>query len=435
MIEKNRLAQPSKALSVWAYLLAALCAVLLLLGLKLLLEKVSLGRRAELAGYHFLAEAISRYRADGQAAVVIGLRPLQESPVGKDGEPPPFPRDDLRRILVALHAVNSKAVGIDMDFSPTRYGWRDTENDEQFLNECLSFEGKMPVRLGVYRAIREPSDAWLGAPRFAPLAGGIWIHNDDGLGHMRLPVWTRAPGVHAPLPTLGAAVAAAAREGPRTHWNETFFGRLLLSESLGTHVDRYGNHVFEYGEIPINYGSTSQIAREARLMAADDWPSFISRNASLFENKLVFIGDAREGTKDGLDAYKVNALNSTARGVVLHATLAQTLTEDRLFEPTHLGRVVLDVGISLVVIALNVHFQTRWRSRRSARALVWQRRVYFGSILAVTLLGFSFLALLDVLWLDFLAVAGMLAIHPGVERLLHKVLTWRLHADASRSAS
>ncbi|MBI5721433.1 MAG: CHASE2 domain-containing protein [Burkholderiales bacterium] len=395
---------------MWYFIKSALVA-LGLLGVQFVLHATPPGQWIERETYALLADQLPLFRLDGPAVTVLDISHISGGATPGRADEQVTPRGELRTLLDAIAAERPLAVAIDIDFSPDHRGWKSRE-DPAFFDHCLALGQRgTPVRLGVYRGLREPPEGWLGAARFADLAGGVWLPKT---GSRRLPVSFHVDGVAGaarPLPSLGAALAGAA--GPREPRKGLVAGLVEPLTIRRVPVELVGPPLVVV-EALVNYSVIEQLSRE-QLVAAS--PRDIANYADRIRGRLVIVGDTRVGSSD--DIFAIPGDPANRRGVLLHAALAHTLLVEPVHEFKHGVRWSIDILLSALILA-GVAL-VAWLSRGKADTHKVESWFVLGTVACVVLVGFAFIYFVRVLWLDFLLVGAFLLIHPSVGRWAQKL--------------
>lgn len=101
------------------------------------------------------------------------------SPVRQAGSP--TDRVLLDALIKKLDAMQVRAIGIDVDFSPLDNGQPVTPVDWNYFHDWLDLadHSGLKLRLGVYRRAADAPQHWLGLQEFVPLAAGIAAPSGD----------------------------------------------------------------------------------------------------------------------------------------------------------------------------------------------------------------------------------------------------------------
>ena len=392
------------------YIGKGLLVTAILVVVKIGLENTSPGRAFEQYTYTLLLRALPQFHSDGQSVVVVNISHIPGG--SKDlvtGAYVATSRSHLREVLDVLASLQPHAVAVDIDFSPAATGWIDN-GDPDFLDYCLDLSQRVPVTLGVFRSLREPKQAWLGLPKYAPMAGALWLPQT---GLERVPVWIQAPGIPDRLRSLSDGLAATWYE----HRPDRFAGfepmiQRYRSRIVTSNTRRDG---FEVGEVLANHAGLSQLVSETvRFTRAEE----LLRHGERIRGRLVILGQVDQAR----DRFLIPGRDNLFPGVYVHASAALTLANEPVYEFSHAFRIVLDLVVSFLVLAAIV-VSRRGRIDSDPVALHASEGRTLGWAVAVTLVvGFLFVGLAHVLWLDFLLGIFFLLLHPTVEGWFHRVV-------------
>lgn len=385
-----------------SYFLKGMVVTLALLGIKVIFEQFEASHRLEEKTYTFLMQSVFDKPKDPPRVVVLDISHLPGGTKDANGRLIPTPRKDLLDLIHALVPIQPKAIGIDIDFSPSRDGLI-SRSDPKFFDECLKISGHIPIKLGVFRTIQEASDGWLGVEEYRSLAAAVWLPKKS-LVH--LPVWVSGIDKYSDrMPSMGAALASAAyRRTTLPDWAtyvfETGVERRVMTQRVEENLkitDRLIDHSFN-----------DTIWNEKIERAT---PEKIAANAQLLAESIVILGDtvsARERFEDP------RSTGVERTGVIFHAATAQTLAANDLFEFTGKFRYILDILISALVVTI--------------AGLVKQNKAYELLVILVAALGLTLIATallfsaLRVLWLDFFVVFGLLLLHVPVRATVARLV-------------
>jgi len=393
-----------------AYMASAVLVAALLIAAKLSIEASPMGPKIESRTQELLSAAFRNFRPEGLNVTLLDI-----SHLALGGEDPsseriiPTSRKHLLEILKALAPLRPRAVGIDIDFSPANNWWVD-DGDPEFFKQCLEFSSNSaPLVLGVFRGMQGDRQGWLGAPEFAPLAGGIWLPSG---GLERAPIWTKAPQAEDRLPSFAAALASAVR--PNADLSEDKTG--WLRRFRQRHSSEWDG--LQIGEVLTDYSIAAQASHQViKISSADQ----LYRYRSSIRGKVVILGALERAL--AVDKFAVPGQSEEVPGVVVHAAVLHSLVNEPIYELSHGARIVLDLLFSIAFLSA-VPLLT-WRSRRSptAPALISaERRARAWLVLAVLVSGSLLVFFARILWLDFILVALCLIVHPMASAALHRFL-------------
>ena len=401
-----------------------------LLGLNLLLEKVELGERLKILAYNAIQHRLQAPVDKSKLPVVVV--DISELP-GTVGHVLTS-RTELTALIAAIARKGPKAIGLDIDCSPQPAENGDalpvlTESEEKFLKDCDDLSTRphdpVPVFLGVDRTATGPSDDWLWSPKYAHMAAMLRTPTDERFTMWK---WLEVKGRDKRLKSISAALADAAEHDdkekhrelpPWLHWALESEEETTLPG--GIRVERF----------LVNYGALETLAEPPTItMAAimHDEPMYTS-----LHDKVVLIGNSSEDTTD-----KMVAPDRTKAfpGVLIHACAVNTLLDHPLYEPTLAGRIVADLLLGSIILAV-ITARKIWnvmRDRRipPTRQLDTMTNWLTAMILVVTFVGgVSFVQRTHIIWDDFPLVAIGLLYHPHVEKYLHKLVHGRYKPQAA----
>ena len=290
---------------------------------------------------------------------------------------------------------------------------------------CLSLNERVPIRLGVYRSLRESSEAWLGLPKYSVLAGALWISAEDT---RRLPIWFEASNVGLKLPSLPASLVEGAgkKDKDRSFWRTVLMKKVTERR---VSVDYYGRDLV-MGEALVNYIPLRDLQLET-IWRAD--PEAISKNREKIRGRIVLIGDA-EGKSTLRDNFVVpgQTYQEGRTGVYLHGAVLHTLLNDPLDEFKHLTSLVLDFAISIILI-LTIMWTRKIESAKQNQDNTLEMRVITWGVLFILILGLLLVVLVRVMWLDFLLVIFFLLLHPRLQGRLQKLIAKSATTEGERA--
>lgn len=397
-----------------SYFWRGMLVTMVLLASKVLVEQVDWSHRLEAKTYELLMSKVFNKPADLPRVVVLDISNL---PGGrqKDGTLVPTSRKDLLNLIRAMVPIQPKAIGIDIDFAPTRAGL--PKGDPEFFDECLEISGHIPIKLGVFRTIPEPSDGWLGVEDYRSLAAAVWLPKD----HLdRLPVWVSGTAKDSErMPSMGAALATAAYpHGTLPEWAAHVLGTAVERRVLARRVDeglRIADRLMDH-----SFNDAIWNERIERVT-----PEKIAANAALLAESIVILGDtvsARERFEDPRGKAEVRT------GVIFHAATAQTLAANDLFEFSGGFRYVLDILISVAAVSTMMVLVRRKRLTSEHEIESYELRVILLSALVLTLIAAALLfSPLRILWLDFIVVFGLLLLHLPMGAVVAKLTRQTKH--------
>jgi CHASE2 domain-containing sensor protein len=361
-----------------------LATAVLLTG-QMLFEGTDLGHSVDVKTYEYLQSVLPPLSGEKLPIVVVDISQI---PGGKDR---PTPRAPLRNLLEAIAAKSPRAIAVDVDFSPTEYGWV-TPEDPAFFDFCLALSGqrRIPIYLGVFRTRAEKPNTWLGLPQYQDLAAAGLANGSDT---RRLPRWVRSTDSAHPLPALGEAIASAYRANapPPNKWIAWALVPREVSQASG-------NRSTGTIDVLVNYSKLQQLKSEHLVISR---PETVKDEGEELRGRLLLLGDV----STPMDTFNVPGQALPVPGVYLMASEAYTIAFEPLFEFTRTTRICLDITISLIII-----LGAQWLSVRSHRGYF-----IFVSISLVLIVGFSLVRFASIMWLDFFLVLLAILLHPRVE--------------------
>jgi hypothetical protein len=365
----------------------------LLIAAKGLVETVPFGKQVELLTYNLLQMRLSRTVARDLPVVVVDITPILprfvESSLGRELV---TPREPLVAIVRAIANARGKpkAIGIDLDFSPSNSGFV-TPSDAEALQAFLSIrEHGVPVYVGVFDSVvRSPSE-WLGRAEFRDLAAYIAIPRAAGAApSSRMPEWVWPAGVSRSCPSLASALS-------QVHLKPM---PGVLNWAL-QRVSARTTEAFAASEFLVDFGALDQLMA-GRVTASN----------------AEEIGRATPGETS--DQFNVAGREDPVPGVYLHACATDTLLGAPLLRLTHAGRIVCDAFAAALVFGpvflLGLYFQRPGRLGGIPRSL--HAILTVTVILIVVAAGHLLVRHVRLLWTDYLMVIGALLLHGPIERL------------------
>jgi CHASE2 domain-containing sensor protein len=396
--------------SILTYVVCCAFVTIVLLGIKLFLERFSFEKQAEYETRAYMLRLLPSFRESGPDALVLDVSHLP----GGTREPAKLrrvvtPRDDLRALLDALVELSPAAIGIDIDFSGDSHGWLDAD-DPSFFDHCLELNRRVPIRLGVARSIPSSNGDWLVSPLYSELAAAIYVTDSDS-GEM--PISVGIKGSHIRILTLGASLAAAAMSSA---WDPL----ALKAGELGTQswlfektIERSSRQppyslVLDSVEAPVNFSVVRQLTREYIPKVR---PDDLGRYASRITGRIIIVGDV----ENAHDVYPIPGDRTNRSGVFLHAAQAHSFTSEPIYVFSHNFRILIDVALPLLVMSCILAARYLMRDGNPAARDAVESRIVAIAALAVVLLAISLAYYLRVFWLDFLVVLIFLYVHRPLE--------------------
>lgn len=399
---------------VWRDILKGVLFIVIVMAINFLLEEYTdFARHMKLMGYNYLQTKLS---SEAPPITIVDIGDLPPQNVLDDGEMVlATPRDQLKQIIEAISEQHPKAIGVDIDFSPTDLGYV-LSSDPAFFESILELRKQtgVPVFLGAHRTITRPADEWLGSRRFAPLAANILVpqHNHEMLYAFKDENQHEASSKEEPSRTMSALLAAAYLEGNTTateHWIHQFLTRLKLAHRFsekplvsGPSAEAF---LIDYGAID----SIEKIETTNPVVLRD------TSNRKKLEGKIVLIGDATIGK--ATDTFVIPAHDKPYAGILVHASAAYTLIKAPLYHLTHIGHIALDFLLSGFVLLGIVLIKYRYREaeQRDMTAVKWRGRLTLVVVLTAIIVGVVFVRITRIMWDDFFLALLLLVFHPSIE--------------------
>ncbi|HEV7682654.1 MAG TPA: CHASE2 domain-containing protein [Pyrinomonadaceae bacterium] len=405
----NRLANSSIGKS----LLTGLLVTFLLLFVKCWAEHTALCQGIQRASYSWLQSELTPPNKSSELGIaIVDIRKLEYATVEVKGETfPVTPRKPLMELIEAIVAQKPAAVGIDIDFSPNKFGYADLD-DPKYFRQLLELREKtgIPIFLGVNRFQNKKPELWLGSPEFASLAANI----DNPEDNRKMFAWTATDSSDQKGLTMSTALKnavspAQAPTSKTTSW--------LVNQVTEGHTKRG----LAAGEILVDF-SVLDALRDNRLTTIN--PMVVKDQGRTLAGKIVLIGDGSLYEPQDNAIVPLLTERSAVPGIYLHACATYTLIKAPLYELTGLARLLADFTLALVIL-LSVTSARIYMQNRSERFAEKRATYFFLFVVTVvaTLLGIVFLPHIRVMWDDFLFVIVALWIHPAVDGTLWQALS------------
>ena len=372
-----------------AYVIVGAFAVISLLAARLAFERTDIGASTTSYTINLLHWVLPRTEDTDVVVLDISHLSVGESD-GAARDTRPTPRKALLEIIEVLAELQPLAIGVNIDLSPTSYGWV-SASDPVILERCLALSKRTPVAVGVYRSLAGASSSWLGSSPFSELAGGMLVPDGSAVS---TPLWTRVEG-EAKLPSLAARLVSKVVGAPSTEGE----GNVWL-QRMGARLRSYpiGSRSILTQEVFTDLSSVDQFQRETIRI---DSPELLKRYRERINGSVVLIGfvdEIREG-------FRVPG-SRTISGTLVQAASVTTLASSQLREIRPAARLALDV-IAATVLLLAAAF-----CRRRLLNRTWP---IVGLVAAVTL---STVYILRIWWIDGLLIALSLPIQALLWRML-----------------
>jgi hypothetical protein len=365
----------------------------------------------------------------------VAVVDISELKVEPSGDSYATPRGELMEVMKAIAMQNPRAIGVDIDFS--------AENNKMLADDPVFFRFcellRIPVYLGVGRTqLKNPDVDWLpGAPKESPVSILIpadasqmirWIEKGTDAG-MRRPGLAAALAKHGdprpepdgPAARLGGGILAALE---RMGIIESDF-EIPLKNDAGETRFTLDEFLVDYGPLDLLSANTLKLTprslRDTNFLEglAEYWKDRIS-------GKLVLIGDSTKGAF--VDPVNVPDRLLPAPGVLVHACAVYTLLNRPVNRLTEIGRVVVDVMLSLAafgaILLVRLHYKT-------TQSEVQTHRLYnllvLAIIVGVIVFAVGLIKSTRVIWDDYLLVIAGLIAHGPLERFSEGAREWAKH--------
>jgi CHASE2 domain-containing sensor protein len=330
-----------------------------------------------------------------------GTLPIIVDDIGQipGGRDRPTPRDQLKKLIRAIADKHSKAIAVDVDFSPDEGGWR-SPRDPAFFEFCLALrrEEGIPVFLAVYRKKDSIPAAWLGSSEYQTLAAAGVVKGDDTT---RLFRWVRTNEEHRQLPTLGEALATTYRGRPAPPEWIAWALEGVEKESKGD------GKIDSNSPLPlVNYSKLEQLKSQTLALTE---PAPVKNGGGNFKGRMVMLGDVAFAS----DKFNVPGQSRPVPGVYLMALAAYTLAVEPLYEFTYPLRLGIDVAISMGIVLGAYRISRRKGSLAAQRKL--RGRFVLLAVLAAIIAGILLIRFAHIMWFDFIIAPFAIMIHPRVE--------------------
>ena len=407
--------QPYRGREVWRDILKGFLFIAIVMAVKISIEEhTEFGRQMTVMGYNYLQTQLSPASAP---ITVVDISDLPPEDFQVDGEKvSATPRDKLTQIIEAISEQHPKAIGVDIDFSPTDLGYI-LPKDPEFFQSMLDLQKRtgVPVFLGAHRTITRPADEWLGSTRFAPLAANILVpqHNREMLYAFKVKDGKQEGSTEEePSRTMSGLLAAAYVEGNPTATDHRIH-RLLIGSKL---AERFSENPLASGQSAeaflIDYGAIDSIDK---IETTNPDVLKDSSNRKQLEGRIVLIGDATIGK--ATDTFVVPAREKPYPGIFVHASAAYTLIKEPLYHLTPVGHIVLDFVMSALVLLGVVLIKYRYREaeQRDTTAVKWRGRLTLLVVLTAIIVGVVFVRITRIMWDDFFLALLLLVFHPSIE--------------------
>jgi CHASE2 domain-containing sensor protein len=413
--------QPYRGREVWRDLLKGILFIVIVMAIKISIdEHTEFGKQMTLMGYNYLQTKLS---SAAPPITIVDIGDLPPENIRDNGEMVlATPRPALKEIIEAVAEQHPKAIGVDIDFSPTEIGYV-LSSDPAFFDSILDLRKRtgVPVFLGAHRTITRPADEWLGSTRFAPLAANILVpqHNREMLyGFKSTDEKHESPATEEPSRTMSGLLAAAYVEG---HATEQGIHQLLTRLKL---AERFSENELSSGQSAeaflVDYGAIDSIET---IKTKNPDVLRDSSNRKRLEGKIVLIGDAALGT--ATDTFVIPAHDKPYAGIFVHASAAYTLIKAPLYHLTHAGHIVLDFLLSGFILCgiVLMKYPYREAEQRDMTEVKWRGRLTLLVVLTVIIVGVLSVQITRIMWDDFFLALLLLVFHPSIEHHVETLWT------------
>ncbi|HEV7643517.1 MAG TPA: CHASE2 domain-containing protein [Pyrinomonadaceae bacterium] len=401
------------------YVLLSIGITLVLTGAKILIEQTPIGLKLELLTFETLQSVLSNFNPNETLPVVV----VDISEIQGSGEQV-IDLDKLKDVLDDVIDKGPRAIAIDVVLTPEDEDFekpgQKKENKAEafkkyfdFLDHCVQKkkEKDVPIFVSVgYRSIEGPAE-WLRGIQYRELAATTIIRRTDT---SRIPIWIKGDSQEDKLSSISELLASAYTT-PRLPKGISWVIEKTEDDLPGTQTQL--GEGMEYAYAPVNYSKLEAI-RETRISTAGG--DSVKESGNKLRYKMVIIGDGV--LEKAVDPYTVPGRSESVPGVYLHASAAYTFAREQMYEFNFGARIILDFILSFIVfggVAL-VRYK-RLADASDAPVKNWQSWLFYSVEGAILVLAFLFAYWLGLLWLDFMLVAIVLALHPFVEGLVLRV--------------
>ncbi len=313
------------------------------------------------------------------------------------------PRQKLTELLNALAVDEPAAIGVDVNFCPEEDGQFVSSQDPQFFETCAKLESpkhqKIPVFVGFSADEDRNPSPLIDNKQFGRLAATIFLCEDT----RRLPLWIEYGPTAAPSLCSALAAQVASPQGP-TWWPEW-----LAEAEFGPTCEKG-----PAAEFLADYSALDALETHDYTVHSSDPATIrnLGKEEHFFRGKVVLLGDTK--LNKALDTFIVltRVGQGPVPGVYIHACGVNTLLTGRIHELTHVGRAVIDIGLSLLALALVTAIRMRHREEAATERIKVMVAYLFVLILIASVGVIA--SYLRLLWIDFYIVLIVLVAHPFV---------------------
>lgn len=413
----------------------SLSIALLLVALKMKIEKTGFGEQIESMSYDLLQHHLTAPSSiQDLPVIVLDISGVQMRPTLGPSPGLVTDRQSLQAIVQNLAALPSPpaVIGLDVDFSPDSHGYADPD-DPGLFDYFLSVDPKIPIRVGVNSSLALGPQKWLGDPKYMELATCVVVPKpDQGQSTRYMPEELvvnypipSSPGIDEHCPSLGVnlAMAAAAKQQANSRWPS------WLAESFREKKNaRISSSEFlvDYSPLDVLSASAPDALNTAALGKAD------------LKGKIVLLGRTQNTT----DTFIVPGRSEQVyAGVFLHACAAYTRMQTQpLYRLTEFGRFAFDFGFPLLILGPVLWIRLS-RHRKGKEPGIGERLIAYlisGEALILFICAVLFVRYSRLMWDDFILVVIALIAHTPIERaildLVKGLSGWVRHGKYAHSS-
>jgi CHASE2 domain-containing sensor protein len=396
------------------FFVGVIVAIILLL-IKSQLEKTPFIEQIELLGYNQLQwQLSSRFNADDFPIQIVDISDLVAMPT-PGAATPVTPRDRLFDLLKGIADQKPLVIGVDIDFSPNGFGYRDPVNDPKFFADVIGLwkDPAPKLFLGVADVCKTPHKEWL-PDEYNKLAACIVVPNGDDRKMLK---WIKI-GASEQGPMMCAALAGErARSGSKAWWWPSWALKASRVKELS---DGASAEAFLVDYSPVKTLEHDKLSTISGQSAKEE--------GRRFKGKIVLVGDATVSKASAGDMFPIPGRPwDIYPGIYVHACAAYTLIRDPLYELTSCGRIVLDLLLAMGVIG-SVAAIRMFYARTHWTVATHRLMSVFTGIVAIAVLfgGLALVRFAGILWDDFLVVLIVLLLHPKIEKYTAAFIEWAL---------
>jgi hypothetical protein len=403
---------------VWASFFVSVVFTLVLIRLKMSVEKTDFGKQFEEMSYGVLQHHLAAPTADTLRVIVLDISGIPMRPANALLPGLVTDRSQLSQIVSSLVTEDDKplAIGLDVDFSPSSHGYADSA-DPGIFNDFLNLQSKskVPIRVGVNSSLGLGPGKWLLNPNYLPLASCVVVPNPEKGQSTRYmlealdvdygtPLAPYYAGETGHCPSMGfALVQASVRDVP--WWAKPFVESVVQKSGGPVSKDEF---LVDYSALDLLSVSPPEISPNS------DLSKFKSDHKLTLANKVVLIGR----TKNTSDTFTVPGKPEMPyAGVFLHACAAYTLLERPLYHIKEPGRFLIDIVLSLAIFGVVLGIRLRTKHTDADEFFEHRLPELLAFFVALSLISCElwFVPRTHLMWDDFLLVAVVLLAHTPIE--------------------